>query len=111
MSEITDIRPRVRVPRTAAPGETINIRCLANHPMHNGHVVGADGAVIPRHIINRFTCMFGGQMVLDIAIEPSLSANPYFEFNARVDSSGTFEFAWHDDSGTVFTTTAAITVA
>lgn len=110
MSEITDIRPRVRVPRSAAPGEVVNIRCLVNHPMHNGHVVGADGAVIPRHILHRFTCTFEGEMVLEIDIEPSMSANPYFEFNARVDRSGTFEFAWHDDSGMVFTASSAITV-
>ena len=30
-----------------------------------------------------------------------MSANPYFEFSARVTEAGTFSFAWTDDAGEV----------
>jgi len=107
---MSDIRARVRVPRQAALNEVVNIRTLVQHPMHNGHTGDADGNIIPRHILNRFTCRFNGELVLDMEIEPSLSADPYIEFNARVPESGTFEFAWHDDDGTIHTAESSITV-
>ena len=44
-------------------------------------------------------------------IEPAVAANPYIQFNAKVDESGTFKFTWVDDDGTVTTTEEKITVA
>lgn len=82
-----DARPRVRVPRTASVDEVVLVRTLINHPMENGHRVDTDGNTVPRHIINRFTCTFNGETVIDMEIEPSLSANPFIEFEARVPES------------------------
>ena len=107
---MSDIRPRVRIPRKASVGEVINIRTLISHPMHNGHTRDADDNIVPRHIINRFTCTFEGETVIDMVIEPSLSANPYIEFHARVPGPGTFELTWHDDDGSVYSTTSAIEI-
>ena len=98
-----DVKPRVRVPRSAAAGDVVNIKTLINHPMESGQRRGADGAVIPRRIINRFTCTFNGETVVDVAIDPSLSTDPYIEFEARVDAAGEFHFTWHDDDGSVYT--------
>lgn len=106
-----DARPRVRVPRQAAANEVVNIRTMVTHPMHNGFTVDADGNRIERHIINRFLCTFNGEVVLDMEIEPSLAANPYIEFHARVPESGTFAFTWFDDDGSIYETTSDITVS
>lgn len=106
-----DARPRVRVPRTATVGEVVQIRTLINHPMENGHRLGADGVAVPRHIVNRFVCTFNGQTVLEIDIEPSLSADPFIEFEARVDESGTFQFAWFDDNGDLYQASGDIVVS
>jgi sulfur-oxidizing protein SoxZ len=108
--EKIDARPRVRVPRTAAPDEVVQIRTMATHPMENGHRLDRDGSTVPRHIINRFTCTFNGETVIDMEIGPSVSANPFIEFDARVPESGTFEFAWHDDNGDIYEESAEITV-
>jgi sulfur-oxidizing protein SoxX len=42
----------------------------------------SDGNPIPRSIINRFTCDFNGENVIDVTLEPAISTNPYFEFEA-----------------------------
>lgn len=110
MTEI-DPRPRVRVPRTAAANEVVLIRTLVNHPMETGNRLDLDGATVARHIINRFECRFNGALVLDMQIEPSLAANPFIEFEAVVPESGVFQFAWHDDNGAIYETSAEIAVS
>jgi len=97
-----NVRPRVRVPRSAAAGEAIIIKTLISHPMESGQRKDGDGNIIPRSIINRFTCEFNGEMVIDVTLEPAISTNPFFEFEATVPESGTFQFTWYDDDGSVY---------
>ncbi|MBS9718115.1 thiosulfate oxidation carrier complex protein SoxZ [Pseudohalocynthiibacter aestuariivivens] len=97
-----NVRPRVRVPATVAAGETITIKTLISHNMESGQRKDGDGNVIPRSIINRFTCDFNGQNVIDVTLEPAISRNPFFEFQATISESGTFQFTWYDDDGSVY---------
>ncbi len=103
-------KPRVRVPRTATPGEVVQLKCLISHQMESGQRKDADGNIIPRSIIHRFTCNFEGVNVIDVAIEPAVSTNPYFEFDAKVDATGEFVFTWYDDDGSVYEDRATIEV-
>lgn len=103
-------RPRVRVPKTASPGEVVTIKALISHIMESGQRKDDDGATIARSIIHRFTCDLNGANVIDIEIQPAVSANPYFEFDAVVEESGEFTFTWHDDDGDIYTETAEIEV-
>lgn len=106
-----DARSRLRVPSQAARDEVVQIRTLISHPMENGSRVGPDGAVVPRRIINRFICTFNDQRVFEMDIGPSVSANPFIEFDARVPASGRFYFEWHDDSGAIYRDSATIEVS
>ncbi|APO87421.1 MULTISPECIES: thiosulfate oxidation carrier complex protein SoxZ [unclassified Marivivens] len=106
-----NVTPRVRVPRDAAAGESIVIKTLISHPMESGQRKDGDGNLIPRSIINRFTCEFNGQSVVDVTLEPAISTNPYFEFQSLVPESGTFTFTWYDDDGSVYTDTKDIAVS
>lgn len=106
-----NVTPRVRVPETAAAGEAVLIKTLISHPMESGQRKDAEGNTIPRSIINRFTCDFNGQNVIDVSMEPAISTNPYFEFEATVPESGTFAFTWYDDDGSVYEETKEITVS
>lgn len=108
---ITDIRPRLRVPATAAPGQTLTLRTLANHPMFSGLSTDADGAVIERHTLTRFACHFGDEIVFEADLTTGFSANPFLEFDVVATRSGTFHFRWEDDRGQVFTAEADITVS
>lgn len=96
------VTPRIRAPQTAAPGETVVLRTLVSHPMETGLRRGRDGAAIPRRIVHRFTCTFEGETVIDLDLDQAIAANPFIEFEAVVEQSGTFRFAWHDDDGSVY---------
>lgn len=99
---MAQIRPRVRVPRSAEAGEVVTIKTLISHPMESGLRKDDDGNTIPRRIINRFEVTFNGEMAFGADLEPAVSANPYFEFRIKVPEAGTVHFAWHDDTGEVY---------
>jgi len=103
-------QPRIRIPKLAKKGEVILIRTLVSHVMESGQRKDANGKVIPRNIINRFSCSFNGRPVLACQIEPAIAANPYFEFSARVEESGTFQFTWAADDGSVINASEKIVV-
>ena len=106
-----DGKPRVKVPKTAAVGEVVTIKTLISHKMESGQRKDKDGSLIPRSIINRFTCDFNGVNVIDVAIEPAVSTNPYFEFDAKVDAAGEFKFTWYDDDGAIYEDAKPIKIA
>jgi sulfur-oxidizing protein SoxZ len=104
-------KPRVKVPKKASKGEVITLKTLISHPMESGQRKDKKtGELIPRQIINKFTCEYNGQVVFSCDMDPAVSANPYFEFSAKVEESGTFKFTWVDDDGSVYTTEKKLTV-
>ncbi len=104
------VKPRVKVPKTASAGETIVIKTLISHKMESGQRKDSDGNKIPRSIINRFTCDFNGQSVIDVNLEPAISTNPYFQFESVVPETGEFKFTWYDDDGSVYEKVKTISV-
>ena len=105
------VKPRVKVPKSASAGEDIVIKTLISHPMESGQRKDSSGNVIPRSIINRFTCDFNGENVIDVTLEPAISTNPYFEFAAKVPEAGEFKFTWYDDDGSVYEEAKSIAVS
>ncbi|AMN52138.1 MULTISPECIES: thiosulfate oxidation carrier complex protein SoxZ [Stappiaceae] len=107
---MADPKPRVKVPKKAAAGEVITIKTLISHPMESGQRKDKEGNLVPRQIINKFTCEFNGQVVFSCDMDPAVSANPYMEFSAKVNETGTFKFTWVDDDGSVYESENKITV-
>lgn len=105
------VKPRVKVPKTAKKGDVIQIKTLIAHKMESGQRKDKKGAVIPRKIINKFEAKYNGEVVFSADWHPAISANPYLAFHTVATESGTLEFAWTDDDGSVYTKTAKITVA
>ena len=105
------VKPRVKAPKKAAAGEVVTIKTLISHTMESGQRKDKDGNVIPRSIINRFTCDFNGANVIDMTLDPAISTNPYIEFEAKVDAAGEFKFTWYDDDGSVYEDAKSIEVA
>jgi sulfur-oxidizing protein SoxZ len=104
-------KPRVKLPKKAAKGEVIQIKTLISHTMESGQRKDRKtGEKIPRKIINKFVCTFEGKEVFSADWHPAISANPYLSFYTVATESGTFEFAWTDDDGSVYSTTAKLTV-
>jgi sulfur-oxidizing protein SoxZ len=103
--------PRVRVPAKAKKDELIEIKTLISHDMESGQRKGADGAVIPRKIINKFVAQFNGKQVFAADWYPSISANPYQSFFFKATESGEFVFTWKDDDGSTYTSKNKLEVA
>ncbi len=96
-------KPRVKVPKKVAAGEVFTIKTLISHPMESGQRKDRKtGETIPRKIINKFSATFNGVEVFSAGLEPSISANPYMEFTAKVNEGGTFKFVWLDDDGSEY---------
>lgn len=105
------VKPRVKVPKKAKAGDAITIKTLISHKMESGQRKDDDGNQIPRSIINRFTCDFNGENVIDVTMEPAISTNPFFEFEAVVPEAGEFKFTWYDDDGSVYEAAKKIAVS
>lgn len=104
-------KPRLKLPKEAKKGDIVEIKTLMPHIMESGQRKDKDGKIIPRKIINKFTAEFNGKPVFSADLEPAIAANPYLQFNAKVDESGTFKFTWTDDDGSVITAEEKITVS
>jgi len=91
--------PRVQVPSNAAKGELFQVRTIITHPMETGLRHDDQGNVIPRHIINRFICRYGGVTVFEVDLHEGMAANPFIEFSLRATESGRLEFVWREDGG------------
>jgi sulfur-oxidizing protein SoxZ len=104
--------PRIllSVPKAARRGEIIQIRAMIAHPMETGHRMGPNGVEIPRLIINRFVCTYGGETVFAADLHPAISANPFITFYTVAAESGILSLAWTEDGGAVHLAQAEITV-
>ena len=45
-----------------------------------------------------------------MTLEPAISTNPFFEFEATVPEAGEFKFTWYDDDGSVYETAKKIAI-
>ncbi len=102
--------PRVRVPATAKAGELIEIKTLISHEMESGQRKDSAGKVVPRKILNKFTCTVAGKEVFSADFEPAISANPYIQFKFRAQESGPVVLTWFDDDGSKIVGQESITV-
>jgi sulfur-oxidizing protein SoxZ len=101
---------RVRMPERARRGEIVEIRAIVEHPMESGFRPDNVGKPIPRHIVESFTCAYGGVEVFRARLYPAVSTNPYFLFHVVATRSADLVFTWSDDLGGVATHTAHLEV-
>ena len=104
-------RTLITAPSTARRGEAIVLRALLQHPMESGFRAGADGKVLTRDIVRRFSCLYNGERVVAVELFPAVAANPYLEFSALAIDSGTLSFIWEGDNGFVHREQRTISVA
>ena len=103
-------QPLIRMPSTAKPGEIVEIRTLAAHPMETGFRLDATGKRIPRDIVNRFECRYDGELVFRADLFPAIAANPYIVFHTVAVKTGELAFEWREDGGAVQRETVKLTV-
>ncbi|MEH2519543.1 sulfur-oxidizing protein SoxZ [Bradyrhizobium sp. AZCC 1610] len=102
--------PRVQVPGAAASGEVFSVKTLISHPMETGLRYDDQGNVIPRKIVNKFTCRHNGVVVFSVDLHEAMAANPFIEFYLRATESGRLEFVWEEDGGGIYVLEHQLTV-
>ncbi|MBK5956753.1 thiosulfate oxidation carrier complex protein SoxZ [Rhodoplanes elegans] len=104
-------KPRIRLDKKEAKkGDLVEVKALVAHIMESGQRKDKDGNVIPRKIINKFTCEVNGKPVFAADLEPAVSANPYLQFKFRAEESGKVVLTWIDDDGSKIVGEETITV-
>ncbi|MFO1037331.1 MAG: thiosulfate oxidation carrier complex protein SoxZ [Geminicoccaceae bacterium] len=108
-----DEPPRIRVKLLDGVGKggIVEVRTMISHPMENGRRREADGALVPRRIINRFTCTLDGEPVIDVELHTSIAASPYIAFDLRAERPGRLELRWYDDDGGIYATDVPLKIA
>ena len=91
-------RTLVTMPREAKKGEVIDIKVIVQHDMESGFRRTEQGGLIPRDIIRRFTCTYGGSEIFRAELHPGTGANPMIVFSTIATESGTLEFKWVGDN-------------
>lgn len=92
-------RTLIKVPKTARRGEVIEISTIIGHPMETGFRPGADGKILPRDIITRFTCHYNDELVFGAELYSAIAANPLIAFRTVATVSGQLRFTWEGDHG------------
>ena len=97
--ELTMARTLINIPSTAKRGEVIEIRATIGHPMETGYRPGEDGKILPRNIIQRFSCRYNGELVFSAEMFSAISANPYISFFTTAQTTGVLTLTWEGDGG------------
>jgi sulfur-oxidizing protein SoxZ len=100
----------VNAPKTARPGEIVEIKALIMHPMETGFRPGTNGRIIPRDIIEHFVATWNGTEIFRMEMSPAIATNPFVSFFAVATESGTIGLRWTGDKGFLAEEHVAITV-
>lgn len=103
-------RTLINAPSTAKRGEVIEVRTTIAHPMETGFRPGEDGKIVPRNIIQTFSCRYNGEPVFSAELFSAVSANPYIAFHVLATDGGTLVLNWEGDNGFSQTETIKLTV-
>ncbi len=105
-------KARVKVPKSVKAGEVFLVKTLISHKMETGlRKDKKTGKKVPRKIINKFSCSYGGKEVFGSDFHPSVAANPYIAFHVKASESGPMSLKWTEDGGKVFEKTVTINVS
>jgi sulfur-oxidizing protein SoxZ len=100
----------VNIPKKAKKGEVFEIKSLISHVMETGFRPGTNGRVIPRNIVEHFTCTYNGVEIFRMTLSPAIAANPFISFFTVATESGTIVLKWTGDEGFAAQETAMIVV-
>jgi sulfur-oxidizing protein SoxZ len=104
------VQPRVQAPSEVAKDEIFEVRTLISHPMETGLRQDASKHIIPRELINKFTCRYNEAVAFSVDMHESVAANPYLSFYLRATMSGRLQFIWEEDGGAIYSVASSITV-
>jgi len=95
--------------RAQAAGGKATVRVLMAHEMESGQRKDAAGKLIPAWHISEVTASLNGKVVLTAEWGPSVSKNPFLQFNIKGAKAGDkVSVTWTDNHGDKRTDEAAV---
>lgn len=86
--------------RAKATGNVANVRVLMSHEMESGQRKDASGNLVPAHYIQDVSASLNGKVVMTAEWGPSVSKNPFLEFNLKGAKAGDkVAVSWKDNKG------------
>lgn len=86
--------------RAQASGDKATVRVLMSHEMETGQRKDAAGKVIPAWFIQEVTAALNGKTVMTAQWGPSVSKNPFLQFNIKGAKAGDkVAVSWVDNKG------------
>jgi sulfur-oxidizing protein SoxZ len=86
--------------RAQAAGDKATVRVLMSHDMETGQRKDAAGKVIPAWHIQEVSASHNGKPVLSAQWGPSISKNPFLQFNVKGAKAGDkISVSWLDNRG------------
>ena len=96
--------------RAQMAGDKATVRVLMNHEMETGQRKDAAGKVIPAWFIQEVAANHNGKAVLSAQWGPSVSKNPFLQFNVKGAKAGDkIAVTWKDNKGDTRTDEATVT--
>jgi sulfur-oxidizing protein SoxZ len=96
----TEVLSRLSFIGDLRPGNTIQARWIAGHPMETGFRMDDSGHAVRRNVITLVRVLLNGKAILEVEPGTGLSANPFLEFPLVVPpGGGTVSVEWLDDAG------------
>jgi sulfur-oxidizing protein SoxZ len=86
--------------RAQASGDKATVRVLMAHEMETGQRKDAAGKVIPAWFIQEVSAQLNGKTVMTAQWGPSVSKNPFLQFNVKGAKAGDkIAINWIDNKG------------
>ena len=96
--------------RAQMAGDKATVRVLMSHEMETGQRKDSAGKPIPAWFIQEVSATLNGKPVLSAQWGPSVSKNPFLQFNVRGAKAGDkFAVTWKDNKGDSRTDEATVT--
>ena len=96
--------------RAQVAGSSATVRVLMSHEMESGQRKDAAGKTIPAWFIQEVSAALNGKPVLTAQWGPSMSKNPFLQFNVRGAKVGDkISVSWQDNRGNKRSDEATVT--
>ncbi len=96
-------------PNSYKSGDIVKVSFMVMHPMETGlRKDKKTGAVIPEEYINSVKFEYNGKVITTMNVWETLSVNPVFTINMKVDGAGELKVTYTDNTGKVEETTEKI---
>ena len=95
--------------RAQSAGDKTTVRVLMAHEMETGQRKDAAGKLIPAWYIQEVSAAHNGKPVLSVQWGPSISKNPFLQFNVKGAKPGDkISVSWVDNRGEMRTDEATV---